>query len=95
MTTRHEYIEKLKNKLDEWDADIDALEEKAEHAKADLKFEYEDQLATLRRQRDDARLKLSEIKNASEGAWEDLKEGADEAWDSLKEAINKALSHFK
>ncbi|MGD8933334.1 MAG: hypothetical protein PVF35_01040 [Gammaproteobacteria bacterium] len=95
MTTRHEYIEKLKDKLDQWDADIDVLEEKAEHARADLKFEYQDQLASLRRKRDDARLKLSELKNASEGAWEDLKQGADEAWDSLKHSIDKALSHFK
>jgi hypothetical protein len=95
MTTRHEYIEKLKEKLDEWDADIDILEEKAQHARADLKFEYEDQLATLRRMRDDARLKLAELKDASEGAWEDLKQGADEAWESLKTSIEKALSHFK
>jgi chromosome segregation ATPase len=95
MTTRHEYIEKLKEKLDEWDADIDELEETAQHAKADLKFEYQDQLAALRRKSDDAKLKLAELRDSSEGAWEDLKEGADEAWDSLKAAIEKALSHFK
>jgi chromosome segregation ATPase len=95
MTTRHEYIEKLKDKLDEWDSDIDTLEEKAQHAKADLKFEYEDQLTALRRKRDDAKLKLAELMDASEDAWDDLKQGADEAWDSLKAAIEKALSHFK
>lgn len=95
MTTRHEYIEKLKVKLDEWDADIDELEIKAQKAKADVKFEFEDQLIALRRKRDDARVKLGEIKGASEGAWEDLKQGADEAWGNLKVAIEKAWSHFK
>ena len=48
MTTRHEYIEKLKNKLDEWDADIDELETKAKEATSELKIEVEDQLAALR-----------------------------------------------
>jgi uncharacterized coiled-coil DUF342 family protein len=95
MTTRHEYIEKLKNKLDEWDNEIDELEAKAQQTGAELKFELEDQIASLKLKRDQARLKISEIMNASEEAWEDLKAGADEAWNNLKQAIEKAWSHYK
>ena len=94
MTTRHEYIEKFKNKLDEWDADIDELEAQAQKAKADLKYELEDQITSLKVKRDIAELKLSEIKDASEEAWEDFKTGAEEAWGDLKDAIEKARSHF-
>ena len=94
MTSRHEYIEKLKNKLDEWDADIDEFEARARMAKADMKFELEDQITTLKVKRDLAKLKLSEIKDAGEEAWQDIKEGADEAWNSLREAIDKARAHF-
>ena len=94
MTTRHEYIEKFKNKLDEWDADIDVLELKARETTDELKVELVDQLASLRVRRDIAKLKLAEIKDASEEAWEDIKGGADEAWSSLKQAIEKARSHF-
>jgi len=95
MTTRHEYIDKFKQKLDEWDVDIDELEAKAQKARADIKYEYEDQITSLRLKRDIARLKISELVDASEEAWEDLKEGTDEAWNSLKEAIEKARSHYK
>ncbi|MGB5279443.1 MAG: hypothetical protein WBO16_13915 [Gammaproteobacteria bacterium] len=95
MTTRHEYIEKLKIKLDEWDNDIDELEAKALKTKSEIKYEVEDQVKSLRLKRDLARMKMSEIKDASEEAWEDLKEGADEAWLSLKEAMDKAWSHYK
>ncbi|MGB5677450.1 MAG: hypothetical protein WBN36_06525 [Gammaproteobacteria bacterium] len=95
MTTRHEYIEKLKIKLDEWDNDIDELEAKALKTKSEVKYEVEDQVKSLRLKRDLARMKMSEIKDASEEAWEDLKEGADEAWLSLKEAMDKAWSHYK
>lgn len=95
MTTRHEYIEKLKEKLDQWDADIEEFEAMAEKTRAELKFELEDQLTSLRIKRDIARLQLSEMMDASEEAWEDLTKGADEAWGNMKDAIEKAWSHFK
>ncbi len=94
MTSRHEYIDKFKEKLDEWDTDIDELEDRAQKAKADLKFELEDQITSLKLKRDIAKLKLSEIKDASEEAWEDVKTGAEEAWADIKDAMEKAKSHF-
>ncbi len=94
MTSRHEYIEKFKEKLDEWDEDIDELEDLATKAKAELKFEIEDQMTSLKLKRDITRLKLDEIKDAGEEAWVDLKAGAEEAWNDLKAAIEKARSHF-
>lgn len=94
MTTRHDYIEKLKNKLDEWDADIDEMEASAQRAKADLKYELEDQIKSLRIKRDIASARLGELMDSGEEAWLDIKEGADEAWESLKAAIDKARSHF-
>ncbi len=94
MTTRHEYIEKFKEKLDEWDTDIDELEARAQQAKADMNNELDDQITSLRLKRDIARLKLSEIMDASEEAWEDVKGGAEEAWADLKDAMGKAKSHF-
>ncbi len=94
MTTRHEYIEKLKNKLDEWDADIDELEATALKTKADLKYELEDQIVSLKIKRDIARAKLLELMDSGEDAWQEIREGVDEAWTSLKLAIEKARSHF-
>lgn len=94
MTSRHEYIDKFKEKLDEWDSDIDGLEDRAQKAKSDLKFELEDQITSLKLKRDIAKLKLSEIKDSSEEAWEDVKTGAEEAWADIKDAMEKAKSHF-
>ena len=94
MTTRHEYIETLKNKLDEWDADIDELEASAQQTTSDLKYELEDQIKSLKIKRDIAQTKLSELVDAGEEAWQDIKEGVDEAWTSLRLAIEKARKHF-
>lgn len=94
MTSRHEYIDKFKDKLDEWDADIDELEDRARKAKTELKFELEDQITSLKLKRDIAKLKLLEIRDAGEEAWEDIKAGAEEAWADVKDAMEKAKSHF-
>ena len=94
MTSRHEYIDKLKEKLDEWDADIDELEERAQKTKTEIEFELKDQITTLKLKRDIVKLKLSEIMDASEEAWEDIKAGAEEAWADVKDAMKKAKSHF-
>lgn len=94
MTSRHEYIDKLKEKLDEWDADIDELEARAQNTKTELEFEIKDQITALKVRRDIMKLKLNEIRDSSEEAWEDIKVGAEEAWADVKEAMKKAKSHF-
>lgn len=94
MTSRHEYIDKLKEKLDEWDADIDELEARAQNTKTELEFEIKDQITALKLRRDIMKLKLNEIRDSSEEAWEDIKVGAEEAWADVKEAMKKAKSHF-
>jgi predicted nucleic acid-binding Zn-ribbon protein len=94
VTSRHEYIDKLKEKLDEWDADIDELEARAQNTKTELEFEIKDQITALKLRRDIMKLKLNEIRDSSEEAWEDIKVGAEEAWADVKEAMKKAKSHF-
>ena len=94
MTSRHEYIDKLKEKLDEWDADIDELEARAQNTKTELEFELKDQITALKLRRDIMKLKLNEIRDSSEEAWEDIKVGAEEAWADVKDAMKKAKSHF-
>jgi predicted RNase H-like nuclease (RuvC/YqgF family) len=94
VTSRHEYIDKLKEKLDEWDADIDELEARAQNTKTELEFEIKDQITALKVRRDIMKLKLNEIRDSSEEAWEDIKAGAEEAWADVKDAMKKAKSHF-
>ncbi len=94
MTTRKEYIEQFKTKLDEWNADIGKWEEKARGAKNDLTIEYEMRMDDLRKKRDEATARLKEVQASSEDAWKDLKAGTDSAWAALREAFDKAKTHF-
>lgn len=95
MTTRNEYVENLKTRLDEWNADLAKWEAKARTARTDLRIEYEMQLETLRKLREEATEKLGEVQAAAGEAWKDLSSGADEAWGLMREAFDKARTHFQ
>jgi len=95
MQTRTEYVEQLKNKLDEWNHDIAKWEEKARSTKNDLTIEYEMRMDDLRKKRDEAAAKLKELQASSESAWQELKTGADSAWAAMREAFDKARTHFQ
>jgi chromosome segregation ATPase len=94
MSLKDTYLEQIQAKLDQWSADLDKLEAKARDAKADVKVSLQEHIDVLRQKRNDAKARLKEIRESSNGAWEDLKEGLEGAFGSLREAINKAKSHF-
>jgi hypothetical protein len=88
MSTREVYIEKLKAKLDELDANIRG-------ASAEAKVKYENQIHDLQKKRDELQQSIKDIQEAGEDAWEELKQGANDAWDALKDSLSKAKSEFE
>ncbi len=95
MSNRDLYIEKMKAQLDSWNASIEKLEAQARNAEADAKIKYREQIAELKKRREEAREKLAELREASEGAWHDLQSGIDHAWDAMEQAIKTAMSRFR
>lgn len=95
MSQRDEYLSKLKAQLDQWNAEVTQWEAKAKGAQADVRIEYDKQLETFRRQRDQALEHMRKVQAATGDAWIDLVRGADDAWAKMKEAFEKANSHFR
>jgi predicted nuclease with TOPRIM domain len=95
MIDRKVYIEKMKAKMDEWDADLEKLQATTQSAQADMKVQYEEQMARLRQQQDEAREMLSKMTEASEAAWEDMRKGMEAAWTATNQAFIDAFSRFK
>ena len=95
MINRDEYVQKLKKKLDEWNAEAARWEQKTRDAQATMKTEAEKQLSVLNSRRDDALYQMKLLQNASADAWRDMVGGADRAWKELQEAIDRARSHFE
>ena len=94
MNKREQYLEKLKAQLDEWNAEVAKWETKTRSAQAGMRIEYEKQLETFRRQRDQGLEQMRKVQAETGDAWIDLVRGADEAWAKMREAFEKAQSHF-
>ena len=95
MSNRDEYIRKVKAKIDEWDAEIDKFSARAEAAQADAKIRYQEQLETLRKQRNENMERLRELQTASEGAWESVRKGMEDSWERMNKAFKDATERFK
>lgn len=94
MRSRDEWVETAKVKLDEWNAELDRLEEKARSAKRERQAQYQRKMAELERHRAEAREKLAEIQEAGDAAWDELKDGARKSFTAITEAFRAALEEF-
>ncbi|MGR9046719.1 MAG: hypothetical protein ACU83N_15640 [Gammaproteobacteria bacterium] len=95
MSTNDAYVQRMKAKMDEWNAKLNMLKAQAEGASADTKIKINEQIEKLESRRAEAKMKLKELQNAGEGAWQDLRKGVDEAWDSISNALDDAVKKFK
>jgi hypothetical protein len=92
---RDAYVQKMKDQLDQWNAEAAKWESKAQVAQASMKAEYEKQLNLLNSRRDEAMYQLKLLQGASTDAWQEMMKGTDQAVKSMQEAFNRARSHFE
>jgi len=90
MSKKDAYVKMIKAQLDEWSADIDKLQAKAQKAEADLQLEYQEQIDKARSLRESVQHQLSELQDAGEQAWREFKSSVESARDELQSALNKA-----
>lgn len=88
MSTRDDYIEKMKLQLDELDAQMSKLEAKAQEAKDTAREKYRDEMAKLRHQSRLAKAKLADLKAAGEDTWETMVTEMEKVRDAFKHAFN-------
>jgi uncharacterized coiled-coil DUF342 family protein len=88
------YVQKLKAKIDEWNAEIDKLSAKADQSQADLKLRYLEQIQGLKEERNKIEAKLEALQEAGESAWDELKEGLEDSFNVWKDSFSKAKAAF-
>jgi chromosome segregation ATPase len=95
MSTRDEFVEQLKNQLDELNAQVDEIEGKIQKTQSDVKAQYDEKLNLLRQQRQASQDKLNEIIAAGEDKWEALKDQAEHTWKAFQHSVNYFISQLK
>jgi predicted nucleic acid-binding Zn-ribbon protein len=94
MSAREIFVEKLKAKLSEWNAEVDRLESKAEMIDAQNRARYRAAIQEIKGKIQQVERKLTVIKNSSTDAWQDLKEGAETAWKDFEASMNQVKERF-
>ena len=80
MAKRDEYVERVKKRLDDWNADIKKLEDAYEKAETGARLRLREQIESLRRHREQAQAQIQRIEDAAQEAWHEIARGAEEAW---------------
>lgn len=91
---RDAYVQKMKAKLDEWNAEIAKLEAKARQKEAGTRGDIHQRIDALKAKQKTVADDLDRLRRRGEDAWEDLKAGLDSAADAMGEALKSARSRF-
>jgi len=84
MDARDAYVKKIEAQLDEWSAELDRLEAKLKKGEANAEIKYQEQFSQLRESREELKMKLGQLKKASEDSWEDLKGGVENSFNKVR-----------
>ena len=95
MTQKNAYQEKAEAKMDEWQAEIDKIRAKADHATADARIKYDEQIKELVDYQKKAQKQLEDMQRASEAAWADMRSGMEKAWADLSKSWQDAINRYR
>ncbi|HEU5179088.1 MAG TPA: hypothetical protein VFU24_16695 [Burkholderiales bacterium] len=87
---RDEYVRKLKEQIDQWNAQVAKWEAMSE----EVKNKYLQQLDEVQVRRDEAMQELRRVQSASAEAWTQMMGGADAAFKEMREAFERAVKAF-
>ena len=94
MSEKAAYRQKIEVSMEEWNAEVDKLEARADRAGADMQLQYYEELKKLRALQEEARSKLEELEEAGDDAWEGLKNDVDNAISAIQRAVNTSSTRF-
>lgn len=89
MTTRKEYIDNREKQLREWNTQLNELGRKSERHSQVLIKKWTVKIKELREKRLQLQLRLEEIKNSREDAFDNLKQDTDLLWKEVKAGFSE------
>jgi hypothetical protein len=95
MSTKEAYKQKIEAELELAQAKLAEFKAQAKSSAADTRIKYSKQVDELEQKVDATKVKLKELGEASDDAWEQLKVGVEAAWGALSVAIRNAAAKFK
>ena len=94
MVNREEYVAKMKQQLDQFNAQMAAWESAARDAKTEARTELKKQIGILKSRIDDMAFRMELLKGASAEAWQEVARGAEEARKAMQVSFERARAKF-
>jgi predicted nucleic acid-binding Zn-ribbon protein len=94
MSARYDYVQKMKNRLNEINGEIENLDVKVRRIDDDEKIEHQKNLAEIRDSREQISQDLDRLHMASDEEWESLKAQVERDWETFEHSVNYFRSHF-
>jgi len=95
MSRKEAYQEKIRARLDKWQAEIEKFKAQTRESKADAKIEFYQQLDELTHSQKTAQRKLQELRRASSESWAELEAGVDNAVAALHQSLDRAQQKMR
>jgi hypothetical protein len=95
MNKKEAFKQKMEAELELAQAKLDQFKAKAKSSAADARIKYTKQVDELEQKVAATRVRLKELGEAGDDAWEQLKDGVESAWGALSAAIRDAVAKFK
>ena len=95
ITEREEYVEHMKAKVEEWNSEIDQLEDKARNSGAEIQDKAQALIGELDQKLAEGQEKLMNIAGTTDDTWVDIKSEAEVLWEDINNTVKetrKALS---
>ena len=80
MIERKDYIARIKVKLDEWDDELEKLEQRAREASGSAMEHWERHKMELQELLIEMQERIDELRDSAGEAWGDIEGGIDKAW---------------
>ena len=90
----HPYFNWAKERLDEMDATLASMEEKAGEVQADARVKADNILIDLRKKRDDFQDAVKKQSQVSEAAWASAKTKLESDWNAFEVEVKKYVDNF-
>lgn len=92
MTTKNDYELVFQAQFEKWDAQVNDIMHRVEHADPEEKANLNGQLEEIHLLRQQARSNQQALEEAEDTAWEHLKDEIEEVWEKIEAAFEK-LKH--
>jgi len=89
ITEREEYVEHMKAKLEDWNSEIDQLEDKSRNSAPDMREKADVLIGEIDQKLAEGQETLKNIAGTTDDSWMNLKTDAEVIWENIKTTVEE------